>query len=883
MRAVFLFVWLMLALAPAARAQDVVVRAEIEETVVAPDGLVNYAVVVAGEGTSLVAPPDPPPASGLALVDPYPTTQADISTVNGVTRQSVVFRWVFRPTRSGRASIGAARVRVGNRTYRTEPLALVVTGRLPPGGVATPTPTPSAPSAAPDPAVPDPQPSERADVFMRAEASSREVWQGEQVVVSYRLYFDPRLTLENVVQAGTWDAEGFWREELPRDQTQDVQRVNGRTMASLVVKRVALFATRSGRLRVAPYVLTGEAYSAMDFFHGLRGRMEPVRIEAPAVEIAVRGLPGGAPPSFGGAVGRFSLDVATGKSALTTGEATTLTATVRGDGNLATLPAPLLALPAALDAYPPRVETDLDRSGQRVSGTKTFEYRFLPLEAGRHALPPLAFTYFDPQDGRYVTLSGSGMTVQATGPPVARRSRAAAAAASDSLRPPPPTAALTPATRRAPLHRQAWPYVLLAIPLALLLVSGRRPDRPRTARATARPGTSDRLADARAVQHGPAAAFYDALARALEDAAETALGQPVRGSTRAALDADLRGRGLPDAAAGRLADVLRRADLARFASHDAPPAQRQDDLAATEHLLTDLAALPSVSAPERLAGANDSLRTGGPPVASLALLLVALALPIALPAFAQATSDATVPTVTSVPASAADLSAAYEAAVRTRDVSALHRLATATNAPEALVALGTLAAEAAPPRVPLAVWAFERALVRDPSDTLAQHNLGVLRARTGLDSLARARPDLAPALWTGLVRRAGAGPLFALGAALWWSAAILLALRRRGRARTPGARRAALVLVPLSAALLAAAVAASAGWGVRREAVVAASGPLRAAPSESSEAVGALPAGAVVEVRPGRAAWPRVRLANGTEGYVPPARLWPLDAPPPAP
>ena len=60
---------LLLSLRPA-QAQNVVVRAEVASQTVSPDGAVNYAVVVAGEGTALVPTPNAPSTVGLAAVDP---------------------------------------------------------------------------------------------------------------------------------------------------------------------------------------------------------------------------------------------------------------------------------------------------------------------------------------------------------------------------------------------------------------------------------------------------------------------------------------------------------------------------------------------------------------------------------------------------------------------------------------------------------------------------------------------------------------------------------------------------------------------------------------------------------------------------------------------
>lgn len=856
----FLFLLVLLLSLHSAQAQSVVVRAEVASQTISPDGAVNYAVIVAGEGTALVPTPSAPPTVGLAAVDPYPTTQADIAVVNGEARQSVVFRWTFRPVRSGRATVGPTVVRVGNRTYRTDPIDIEVA----PGLAATPSPGALPRASRGDPTVDQ---SSGEDVFVRASPSRTSAWQGQQIVVEYRLYFDPNLIFQDLSQVGSWDTDGFWREELTLDPGRHPSLValGGRRYASLVIKRVALFPTRSGTLTVSPFEVGGQALVPAGAVAGgtvrLRDRTLEVKATAPALTLDVRALPGGAPASFGGAVGAFSLDVTRPNATLHTGEAGTFEATIRGDGNLATLAAPTLVLPPGLDGYPPRPTLDLDRSGTRVSGRKTFGYTVLPLQPGAHRLPPVVFTSFDPETGRYVTQQGGGADIDATGPPIARSGAGAGAADTLAL---PRTRAVF-AERTEPLHRRAWPYALLGLPaLALLVLAGLRRVPVRRPAARRRIEATDALADARAHLSGrDAAPFYHALAHALERAAEARTGHSVRGLTRDALgDALLTSPPRADAPpvdalrsadVSRLRDVLHRADLARFATLPLDAAQRRADLAAAEALL-------AVLAPVR-----DAVSSGTNVAATLAaaaLLLMAA------------------PTATAQPAAPPPdrLNARLAEAVAARDVPALRRLAADTDDPDVLYSLGTVAASAN--EVPLAVWGLMRAQRLAPGDTLAARNLAVVRAATGLDSLALPRGDFGSALWTTLVRRIGPTVPFALGAALWWVAALLVAVRLRRRLTRDTLRRSLAVLLPGAALLIGVAVAASMERGLMHEAVAAQAVEVREQPSESSVQRQALPAGAVVELRPGGTAlWAFVRTGEGQDGFVQTAHLLPLDAP----
>lgn len=823
-----------------AAAQQPTVRAEVESRAVQPDGIVNYAVIVAGEGTALVPTPDAPPTVGLALVDPYPTTQSDLTIINGEARQSVVFRWVFRPVRSGHAVIGPTRVRVGNRIVRTASIDIDVG----PGLSAQP-PPPSQPRASsPDPTV-DATASD--DVFVRATPSQTTAWQGEQVVVEYRLFFDPNLIFQDLTQVGSWDTDGFWREELNLDPDRHPSLVTlgGRRYASLVIKRVALFATRSGALTVSPFEVAGQAIAPAGAVAGglvrLRDRVMEVKAAAPALDLTIRPLPDGAPATFGGAVGSFQLSVSTGTTTLQTGETTTVDVTVSGDGNLATLAAPTFDVPQALDLFPPRAETEVVRTGSRAAGRKTFAYRVMALAPGTHAVPPVVFTYFDPETGRYVTLQDGGATLQASGAPVAR----ASAVAADSLPSPVANPDLRVRKPAAPLHRQAWPYVVLGLPvLVLVLLAGLRRVPVRRPAARRREEAVDALAEARPLANSDdAPAFYHALALALEHAAEASAGRSVRGLTRDELAEALADE--PARVRERLLDVLHRADLARFAGMLPDAAQRRADLATADRLLADLAPSPS----------------GSSPVALVPILLVLLG---GSAAMAQPTTDS--------------LARTYRAAVEARNPDALRAVVTATDAPDALVALGIAAAHRRDAAT--AVWALERAQRLAPSDTLAARALEVVRLRTGLDSLALPYASPGQHLWTGFVRSIPAPWTFGAGAMLIWIAAVAVALHLRRRLTVRRTRYAVAATLPVGLALVLIAFAASAGLGLPRVDISRTALTVRDAPSENAALVASLPPGASVEpLSGGTASWVRVRTGDGREGFVPEAALAPVDRP----
>ena len=127
------------------------------------------------------------------------------------------------------------------------------------------------------------------------------------------------------------------------------------------------------------------------------------RCTTQAQTIKVSALPSGAPDSFSGGVGKFSVKARVSKDSLRTHDAASIILSISGKGNLSLLEAPRLNLPADFEAYDVKSSQDVDKSG--TSGTRTFEYPFIPRSGGDFVLPPVEYSYFDPDSRRYVTVS----------------------------------------------------------------------------------------------------------------------------------------------------------------------------------------------------------------------------------------------------------------------------------------------------------------------------------------------------------------------------------------------------------------------------------------------------------------------------------------------
>lgn len=578
--------WAGLLLVGGAQAQQVEVVATVSETTIGLNDRLIYSIEIKGASMSSITTPEPPSTQNLALVQRTPSTQRNMTIINGNLQQSVGFRWAFRPVQEGNARIDAVQVGVDGKTYSTKPIRVQVVsqsqrpGRPQAGGRPQP-PLQFPPSQGRSGADDDRQ-IDSQDLFIRAVPSARTAFQNEQVTIEYQLFFRDGVQLRHSRLAGSWDAEGFWREEFEVDTRPIPKSVveDGLLYHMIVLKRVAVFPTRHGRLSIDPLKIETEAYfpygtsDPFERFFSLRSQFETVELTSDPVHIEVRPLPDGAPATFVGAVGRFDMRAALNRSEVEVGEPLEVKITVSGAGNLATLGAPPFRPPGIFERYDPDVATDVNRGDQRISGSKTFTYLLVPRSNGVFSLPPVEFTYFDPARSRYQTLEAELGDVRVTGTaaPLEAGSTVEGLPVDDIagiMR----DASWRPAGG-TPLHQNTWPYLLLILPplaLAGLYVFERRARRLAHDAEFAR----GRIAHPLAKKHLKKAdtllkrneprLFYEEIHRAVMGFIGNRLNVAELGFTRPELDARLAEIGVSDQIRGSLKGLLLECDQAQYA------------------------------------------------------------------------------------------------------------------------------------------------------------------------------------------------------------------------------------------------------------------------------------------------------------------------------
>jgi len=135
-----------------------------------------------------------------------------------------------------------------------------------------------------------------------------------------------------------------------------------------------------------------------DFFSGGYDA-RPLNVPTDGVRVNIKPLPAeNKPDDFAGAVGQFDMQLDVKPRELTAGEPVTLTVSINGRGNIENISMPEIKLGDQFRTYEPKL---VAADGSQ----KVFEQIVIPRSEQVAEIPPVAFSYFDPVDGSYHTIT----------------------------------------------------------------------------------------------------------------------------------------------------------------------------------------------------------------------------------------------------------------------------------------------------------------------------------------------------------------------------------------------------------------------------------------------------------------------------------------------
>ena len=525
--------------------------------------------------------PEAPAIANLQIAYIGPSSQ--VSFINGQVSSTVTHNYTVTPVQAGEFTIPAVTAEVSGEKLSTQPLKLRV---LKPGA-----PPPQAINSGAQLA------------FLKLLVPKKEVYLGETITAELQLYAGDRVQRISGFQLAAFPTEGFTVSKMVEGQHRQVQIGNGRyTMIPLTM---TLKPVKTGPLAVGPVTASvvvdvPSSNRQQDPFErfGFRGMLDifgseqrRVALAAEAETVQSLALPSqNVPPTFNGAVGSYTMSVSAGPTNVGVGDPITVRVQISGRGALDALALPDQPGWQEFKTYPPTTKLDTtDAHG--LQGTKTFEQVIVPQSAEIKELPPVSFSFFDPDQKRYRTLTqpAVALVVRPSGSASAPTIVAAARGGQENA---PPTQDIVPIKQRMgtvaqispPLIQQPWFIALQGLP-ALAWISA-LVWRRRTESLANNPRLRRQRQVAQLVRDGviglrqlaagkKSEEFFAALFRLLQEQLGERLDLPASAITEAVIEEHLRPRAVPDATLAALHELFQTCNLARYA-----PIKTSQELAA---------------------------------------------------------------------------------------------------------------------------------------------------------------------------------------------------------------------------------------------------------------------------------------------------------------
>ncbi len=366
------------------------VEATVSEATIYTGGRLKLNITVSGDFDK-IAIPDLPEISGFRLINPVPSTSRQFSYRNGATSTSYTYSYFLAVQEEGNYTIPPVSVEIDGEQHQTQSINVRVIDRSAGEG--------DTPSTGPG-------------IFLRMNVSDRNVVPGEQIIANVVLYFKDNLQVNTYQPIPGWKAEGFWKEQLESSRRPQVQPfvIDGVRYNKARLLQFALFPTKTGELTISPYQVNVLVNSVSrrsrnpfsSFFGSFSSNRRRLELETEPVTVDVEPLPEAANENYIGAVGSFAIQRKINADSVQAGETIEIITTISGSGNVPLLTKPEYDLPSGLEVYQPQTDVQINRSGARIRGSKTFTDVVVPRNAGPVTIPATTLTWYSPSQGDFV-------------------------------------------------------------------------------------------------------------------------------------------------------------------------------------------------------------------------------------------------------------------------------------------------------------------------------------------------------------------------------------------------------------------------------------------------------------------------------------------------
>ena len=328
-----------------------------------------------------------------------PSQSIKQSWINGEASFSQSYSYIIKPIRKGEFSIPSASIKLNEKIIRSKPVKIIVTDAVE---------IPLDPN--------DPNYIAEQNIHLVAEISKSKPYVGEGVYVEYRLYVSQNISVQDFSYEESPQYNGFWNQEIKINGLSTKNGTyNGEQYRYVILQKALLIPTKSGNLTIDPIkmkIVIGVPTGRGDFFGNPIVKNITKSFASAKKFVRVKTLPvDGKPEGFNGAVGDFNYVVSSSRDILKSNETASVSVKVSGNGNLKLFELPEIKTPAELEVYTPEQIEKIKVTRNGIKGSVTKKYTIVPQYKGKYKIPNTEFSYFNPKEKKYVTISSEDLFI----------------------------------------------------------------------------------------------------------------------------------------------------------------------------------------------------------------------------------------------------------------------------------------------------------------------------------------------------------------------------------------------------------------------------------------------------------------------------------------
>ncbi len=236
------------------------------------------------------------------------------------------------------------------------------------------------------------QKKQKTNIFLQLETNQANPYIGAPIALDLKALYNTKHFNFQQLQEPVF--EGFFVQKVQNFDKNPIREIiNSNQYQSQLLCRYFLFPQKTGVISIKPFSIVADTSQEQEANNTLV-------LSSNSLVINAKELPKNAPKAFDGAVGNFEMTTKISKNSLSTDDTLSLEVTIKGNGDVKRINAPVFHSTDSVEIYAPKIIYEYNETGYAV---KTFEYVIVMKRAGKFNIEPM-FTYFDTAQEKYSIL-----------------------------------------------------------------------------------------------------------------------------------------------------------------------------------------------------------------------------------------------------------------------------------------------------------------------------------------------------------------------------------------------------------------------------------------------------------------------------------------------